>query len=84
MSSFEQRVNIKVCVLFEKSPETLEMLKNVYGNYSSSRGFLSVSMAENEKERSVDSGEVIQNATKQLKDLLKNRLQKCFEQLYER
>ncbi|GFU37363.1 hypothetical protein TNCV_4273411 [Trichonephila clavipes] len=32
----------------------------------------------------VDSDEVIQNVTKQLKDLSKNGLQKFFEQLYER
>ncbi|GBM67788.1 hypothetical protein AVEN_107343-1 [Araneus ventricosus] len=34
--------------------------------------------------RVVDSDEVIQNATKQLKDLSKNGFQKCFEQIYER
>ncbi|GBL99229.1 hypothetical protein AVEN_140690-1 [Araneus ventricosus] len=33
MSSLEQRVNIKFCVLLEKSPsEILEMLKEAYGN----------------------------------------------------
>ncbi|GBM08018.1 Histone-lysine N-methyltransferase SETMAR [Araneus ventricosus] len=34
--------------------------------------------------RSVHSDEVIENATKQLKDLSKNGFQECFEQLYER
>ncbi|GBM43472.1 hypothetical protein AVEN_9433-1 [Araneus ventricosus] len=34
--------------------------------------------------RFVDSDEVIENATKQLKDLSKNGFQECFEQLYER
>ncbi|GBN84258.1 hypothetical protein AVEN_254239-1 [Araneus ventricosus] len=33
--------------------------------------------------RFVDSDEVIENATKQLKDLSKNEFQECFEQLYE-
>ncbi|GBL63387.1 hypothetical protein AVEN_125751-1 [Araneus ventricosus] len=34
--------------------------------------------------RFVDSNEVIENATKQLKDLSKNGFLECFEQLYER
>ncbi|GBM53367.1 hypothetical protein AVEN_81921-1 [Araneus ventricosus] len=34
--------------------------------------------------RFVDSDEVSENATKQLKDLSKNGFQECFEQLYER
>ncbi|GBM01693.1 hypothetical protein AVEN_99734-1 [Araneus ventricosus] len=34
--------------------------------------------------RFVDSKEVIENATKQLKDLSKNGFQECFEQSYER
>ncbi|GBM51071.1 Histone-lysine N-methyltransferase SETMAR [Araneus ventricosus] len=34
--------------------------------------------------RFVDSDEVTENATKQLKDLSKNGFQECFEQLYER
>ncbi|GBL98606.1 hypothetical protein AVEN_19672-1 [Araneus ventricosus] len=34
--------------------------------------------------RFVDSDEVIENTTKQLKDLSKNGFQECFEQLYER
>ncbi|GBO20057.1 Mariner Mos1 transposase [Araneus ventricosus] len=34
--------------------------------------------------RFMDSDEVIENATKQLKDLSKNGFQGCFEQLYER
>ncbi|GBM64328.1 hypothetical protein AVEN_253427-1 [Araneus ventricosus] len=34
--------------------------------------------------RLVDSDEVIENATKQLKDLSGNGYQECFEQLYER
>ncbi|GFV73655.1 hypothetical protein TNCV_3200301 [Trichonephila clavipes] len=61
MSSLEQRAYIKLCILLEKSPsETFEMLKKVYGNDSSTRGFLSVSMAENEIEGvgDVDSDEV--------------------------
>ncbi|GFX18952.1 hypothetical protein TNCV_322571 [Trichonephila clavipes] len=42
MSSLEQRAHIKFCVLLEKSPETLEMLKKAYGNYSSTGGLLAV------------------------------------------
>ncbi|GBN24887.1 hypothetical protein AVEN_251759-1 [Araneus ventricosus] len=34
--------------------------------------------------RFVDSDEMIENATKQLKDLSKNGFQECFEQIYER
>ncbi|GBN54598.1 hypothetical protein AVEN_41701-1 [Araneus ventricosus] len=34
--------------------------------------------------RFVDSDEVIENATKELKNLSKNGFQECFEQLYER
>ncbi|GBO37905.1 hypothetical protein AVEN_244438-1 [Araneus ventricosus] len=52
----------------------------------STSGFLPISTAENEIEETsfVDSDEVIEKATKQLKDLSKNGFLDCFEQLYER
>ncbi|GFS94199.1 hypothetical protein TNCV_3786571 [Trichonephila clavipes] len=39
MTSLDQLANIKFCVLLEKSPETIEMLKKVFENDSSTRGF---------------------------------------------
>ncbi|GFT16693.1 laminin EGF-like domain-containing protein [Trichonephila clavipes] len=48
MSSLEKRANIKFCVQFEKCPETFEMQQKTYRNDSSTRGFLYVSMVENE------------------------------------
>ncbi|GBN26218.1 hypothetical protein AVEN_166631-1 [Araneus ventricosus] len=116
MSSLEQRVSIKFCVLLEKEPsETLEMLKKSYGNdamketavYEWQKRFREgrTNIEDDPRtgswhqrifnlfprlkmklkgHRFADSDEVIENATKQLKDLSKNGFQKCFEQLYER
>ncbi|GFU23239.1 uncharacterized protein TNCV_3396001 [Trichonephila clavipes] len=85
MSPLEQNANIKFCVCLEKSPETLEMLKKAYGNYSSTIEFVPFSWLKmNLMEPSfVESDEVIQNVVKQMKDLTKNLSQKSFEQLYE-
>ncbi|GFT12649.1 hypothetical protein TNCV_5094251 [Trichonephila clavipes] len=56
MSSLEQSANIKISVLLEKSPEALEMLKKAYGNDSSAKGSLPVSISENEIEGTSFSG----------------------------
>ncbi|GFV61015.1 hypothetical protein TNCV_3845941 [Trichonephila clavipes] len=57
----------------------LEKLKKAPGNNSSTRRFLPVSRLEMKLKghHFVDSDEVIQNATRQMKDLSKNGFQKC-------
>ncbi|GBM33887.1 hypothetical protein AVEN_5929-1 [Araneus ventricosus] len=61
--------------------DTVLPLWNSLFSRPSTSGFLLVSTAERKLKghRFADSDEVIENATKQLKDLSKNGFQECFE-----
>ncbi|GFS83963.1 hypothetical protein TNCV_2363811 [Trichonephila clavipes] len=75
--------HLTLCIAQEITFRDDEMLKKAYGNNSTTGGFLTASMAEMKlKEHCfVDSDELIQNVTKQLKGLSKAGFQEGFEQL---
>ncbi|GFS57196.1 mariner Mos1 transposase [Trichonephila clavipes] len=87
MLSLKQRGNIRFCVLQEKSPEKRSRCRRKHTETIPGPEdfylfpWLKMKLKDN---FFVDSNEVIQNGTKQLKVISKNGFHEFFGQLYER